>query len=173
MADSGQKNIGRNRAPRVQIEYDVEQYGAEKKVELPFVMGVLSDLSGNAGENSTPVDQREFAEVDVDNIDDYMESTAPKVSMRVQNVLTEEGGEMDVGVSFAKMDDFSPAAVARQVEPLRQLIEAREQLSNLRTLMDGRAGAEDLIAKLLQDPALMKSLSQSLPSDDQQPEEES
>ena len=108
---SGQKFISRNRAPRVQIEYDVELYGSEKKVQLPFVMGVMADLSGNAGEAKANINDRNFAEIDVDNFDDYMKATKPKISMRVPNTLTGEG-EMSVELSFDSMDDFSPAAVA-------------------------------------------------------------
>jgi len=160
VAGSSQKFISRNRAPRVQIEYDVELYGAEKKINLPFVMGVMSDLSGNAGEAKPSIDDRKFAEVDVDNFDDYLKSTKPKVALRVPNTLTGEG-EMSVEVSFDSMDDFSPAAVAAKVEPLAKLLEARTQLSNLVTYMDGKSGAEELIAKVLQDPALLESLAAS------------
>ena len=160
MAGSSQKFISRNRAPRVQIEYDVELYGAEKKINLPFVMGVMSDLSGNAGEAKPKIDDRNFAEVDVDNFDDYLKSTKPKVALRVPNTLTGEG-EMSVEVAFDSMDDFSPAAVAAKVEPLAKLLEARTQLSNLVTYMDGKSGAEELIANVLQDPALLESLAAS------------
>ncbi len=154
---SGQKFIARNRAPRVQIEYDVELYGAEKKVQLPFVMGVMADLSGNAGDAKAAIDDRKFAEIDVDNFDDYMKSTKPKVSLRVPNTLTGEG-EMSVELSFDSMDDFSPAAVASKVDSLNKLLQARTELSNLKTYMDGKSGAEELIQKMLDDPALMQSL---------------
>lgn len=169
MAGSSQKFVSRNRAPRVQIEYDVELYGAEKKINLPFVMGVMSDLSGNAGAEKPRIDDRNFAEVDVDNFDDYLKSTKPKVALRVPNTLTGEG-EMSVEVAFESMDDFSPAAVAAKVEPLAKLLEARTQLSNLVTYMDGKSGAEDLIAKVLKDPALMESLAASAKSDDSESE---
>ncbi|MFK7997918.1 MAG: type VI secretion system contractile sheath small subunit [Granulosicoccus sp.] len=157
---SGQKFISRNRAPRVQIEYDVELYGAEKKVQLPFVMGVMADLSGNAGEAKAAIDDRKFAEIDVDNFDDYMKSTQPKVSLRVPNTLTGEG-EMSVELSFESMDDFSPAAVASKVDSLKKLLDARTELSNLKTYMDGKSGAEELIQKMLDDPALMQTLAAS------------
>ena len=170
MAGSSQKFVSRNRAPRVQIEYDVELYGAEKKVNLPFVMGVMSDLSGNAGAEKPRMDDRNFAEVDVDNFDDFLKSTAPKVALRVPNTLTGEG-EMSVEVSFDSMDDFSPAAVAAKVEPLAQLLEARTQLNNLVTYMDGKAGAEELIANALKDPALLESLAASAKSEDSTSEE--
>ncbi len=154
---SSQKFIGRNRAPRVQIEYDVELYGAQKKVQIPFVMGVMSDLSGDNKELLPPVDERKFMSIDVDNFDDRMKSIKPRVSISVPNMLTGQGS-LPVDITFESMDDFSPAAVARKVDSLNKLLEARSQLSNLITYMDGKAGAEDLIAKALNDPALLKAL---------------
>ena len=160
MATSSQKFIARNRAPRVQIEYDVELYGAEKKVQLPFVMGVMSDLSGKSEEPLPPVADRKFLEIDVDNFDDRMKSMKPRAAFSVPNTLTGKGN-MAVDITFESMDDFSPAAIARKVEPLRKLLEARTQLSNLMTYMDGKTGAEELISKVMQDPALLKSLAGS------------
>ncbi|MEE9318990.1 MAG: type VI secretion system contractile sheath small subunit [Granulosicoccus sp.] len=157
---SSQKFIARNRAPRVQIEYDVELYGAEKKIQLPFVMGVMADLSGNAGEEKARIDDRKFSSIDVDNFDEYLKSTKPKVSLRVPNTLTGEG-EMSVELSFESMDDFSPAAVAGKVDSLSKLLKARTELANLKTYMDGKAGAEELIKSVLDDPALMESLAAS------------
>ena len=154
---SSQKFIARNRAPRVQIEYDVELYGAEKKVQLPFVMGVMSDLSGKSEEPLAPVSDRKFLEVDVDNFDARMKSMKPRVAFAVENTLTGEGN-LPVDITFESMDDFSPAAVARKVEGLNKLLEARQQLSNLITYMDGKSGAGDLIAKVLADPTLLKTL---------------
>ena len=154
---SSQKFIARNRAPRVQIEYDVERYGSEKKVQLPFVMGVLADLSGNPKEPLAPVADRKFLEIDVDNFDDRLGSMRPRVAFNVANTLTGEGN-LNVEMQFESMDDFSPAAVAAKVEPLRVLLEARTQLSNLLTYMDGKTGAEALIGKVLGDPALLESL---------------
>lgn len=157
MATSSQKFVARNRAPRVQIEYDVELYGAEKKVQLPFVMGVMSDLSGKPAEPLAPVADRKFMDFDVDNFDSRMKSMKPRVAFQVPNTLTGEGNLM-VDISFESMEDFSPAAVARKVDGLRQLLEAREQLANLVTYMDGKTGAEDLLAKVIKDEALLKSL---------------
>jgi type VI secretion system protein ImpB len=157
MSTSSQKFIARNRAPRVQIEYDVELYGAEKKVQLPFVMGVMSDLSGKSEEPLPPVADRKFLEIDVDNFDDRMKSMKPRAAFSVPNTLT-GAGNMAVDITFESMDDFSPAAIARKVEPLRKLLEARTQLSNLMTYMDGKTGAEELISKVMQDPSLLKSL---------------
>jgi len=160
VATSSQKFIARNRAPRVQIEYDVELYGAEKKIQLPFVMGVLADLSGKPSEPLAPVADRKFLEIDVDNFDSRMKSVKPRAAFQVPNTLTGEGN-MSVDITFESMDDFTPAAVARKVDALSKLLEARQQLSNLVTYMDGKTGAEELIAKVLKDPALLQSLATS------------
>jgi type VI secretion system protein ImpB len=154
---SGQKFIGRNRAPRVQIEYDVEIYGAEKTIQLPFVMGVMADLSGKPEEPLPAVADRKFLEIDIDNFDERLKSMKPRVAFPVENTLTGEGNLM-VDLSFESMEDFSPAAIARKVEPLRKLLEARTQLSNLMTWMDGKQGAEDLIGKLLQDKSTLQAM---------------
>jgi len=164
MGSKGQAFIGRNRAPRVQIEYDVELYGAQKKVQVPFTMGVLADLSGNPEEPLPPVADRKMLEFDVDNFDSRMKAMKPRASFSVPNVLTGEG-EMKVAMTFENMNDFSPAAIARKVEPLRKLMEARMQLSGLITYMDGKTGAEELIAKVLKDPELLKSLAEKKPED--------
>ena len=155
--ESSQKFIARNRAPRVQIEYDVELYGAEKKVHLPFVMGVMADLAGKPEEALPAVADRKFMEFDIDNFDDRMKAMKPRAAFRVDNTLTGDG-QMNVDLTFESMDDFSPAAVARKVDSLNQLLEARSQLSNLVTYMDGKTGAEELIAKTISDPALLQSL---------------
>ena len=157
---SSQKFIGRNRAPRVQIEYDVELYGAEKKVQLPFVMGVMADLAGKPEEPQPPVADRKFLEFDIDNFDQRMKAMKPRVAFTVPNTLTGEGN-LSVDLTFESMDDFSPAAIAQKVEGLNKLLEARQQLSNLVTYMDGKGGAEELIAKVMADPALLQSLTSS------------
>jgi type VI secretion system protein ImpB len=154
---SSQKFISRNRAPRVQIEYDVETYGSEKKVQLPFVVGVMADLSGKPTEALPAVDDRKFLEIDVDNFDERMKAMKPRVAFTVPNTLTGQGN-LAVDITFESMDDFSPAAVARKVDGLSKLLEARTQLSNLMTYMDGKTGAEELINKVLTDPALLQSL---------------
>ncbi|MFP6562321.1 type VI secretion system contractile sheath small subunit [Paraburkholderia sp. B3] len=156
-ASSSQKFIARNRAPRVQIEYDVEVYGSEKKVELPFVMGVLADLSGKPVESLPAVADRRFLDIDIDNFDERMKAIRPRVAFAVPNTLTGEGQIM-VDMTFESIEDFSPAAIARKVEPLRKLLDARTQLANLQTYMDGKSGAESLVNQLLQDPGLLKSL---------------
>jgi type VI secretion system protein ImpB len=157
MAMSSQKFIARNRAPRVQIEYDVEVYGAQKKVQLPFVMGVMADLAGKPADPLAPVADRKFLEIDVDNFDNRLKAMKPRAAFRVPNTLTGEG-EMSVDITFESMDDFSPAALARKIDPLNRLLQAREQLSNLMTYMDGKTGAEELIAKVLADPSLLQAL---------------
>jgi len=157
---SSQKFIARNRAPRVQIEYDVELYGAQKKVQLPFVMGVLSDLSGKPAEPLAPVSDRKFLEIDVDNFDSRMKAMKPRVAFQVPNTLTGEGN-MSVDITFDSMEDFTPAAIARKVDSLNKLLEARQQLQNLVTYMDGKSGAEELVAKVLADPALLGTLASS------------
>jgi len=154
---SSQKFISRNRAPRVQIEYDVELYGAQKKIELPFVMGVMADLSGKPAEPLPGVADRKFLEIDVDNFDERMKACKPRVAFQVPNTLTGEGN-LNVELTFESMDDFSPAAVAKKVDALNKLLTARTELSNLLTYMDGKGGAEELIAKALNDPTLLKSL---------------
>jgi type VI secretion system protein ImpB len=154
---SSQKFIARNRAPRVQIEYEVETYGSEKKVQLPFVVGVMSDLSGKPAEPLAAVADRKMLEIDVDNFDDRMKALKPRVAFMVPNTLTGEGN-LAVDITFESMDDFTPGAIARKVDALSKLLEARTQLSNLLTYMDGKSGAEELISKVLQDPALLRSI---------------
>lgn len=154
---SSQKFIARNRAPRVQVEYDLELYGAEKNINLPFVMGVMADLSGKPEEPLSSVADRKFLEIDVDNFDERLKASKPRVAFQVPNTLTGEGN-LSVDISFESMDDFSPAAVARKVDSLNKLLQARTELSNLLSYMDGKSGAEELIAKALSNPALLKSL---------------
>jgi len=176
-SNSGQKFIRRNRAPRVQIEYDVETYGSQKKVQLPFVVGVMADLAGNPVEPPAKLEDRKFLEFDHDNFDSRLRAMKPRVATSVPNKLTGEGS-IGIELVFKSMDDFTPAAIARNVEPLRKLLEARKRLSDLIAYMDGRGDAETLIAAGLKDPqklsALVASLSQAEPAaegpDDPTPE---
>ena len=154
---SSQKFIAHNRAPRVQIEYDVELYGAEKKIQLPFIMGVLANLSGKPSEPLPDVADRKFLDIDIDNFDQRLKAMKPRAAFQVPNTLTGDGNLM-VDMTFESLDDFSPAAVARKVDALRKLLEARQQLANLLTYMDGKTGAEQLVRQVLQDPALLKAL---------------
>lgn len=162
MSQSSQKFIARNRAPRVQIEYDVETYGSEKKVRLPFVMAVLADLAGQSTRRIEDVAQRRFAEIDVDNFDQRMKALAPRLAFTVPNTLAGQG-RLAVDMSFESMDDFSPAAIAAKVEPLRRLLQARVQLANLQTYMDGKSGAEELVRRLLGDPRLLRAVAGDQP----------
>ena len=157
MSGSSQKFIARNRAPRVQIEYDVELYGSNKKMQIPFVMGVMADLSGKPAEPLAPVADRKFLEIDVDNFDERLKSMKPRVAFAVPNTLTGEGN-LSVDITFESMADFSPEAVAKKVGALNNLLEARTQLKDLLTYMDGKVGAEELLGNVLKNPELLKSL---------------
>jgi type VI secretion system protein ImpB len=156
---SSQKFIARNRAPRVQIEYDLDLNGAQKKVQLPFIMGVMSDLAGKSEteEAKRAVADRKFLEIDVDNFNNRMEALKPRVAFAVPNTLTGEGS-LQVDVSFESMEDFSPAAIAKKVDSLSKLMEARTQLSSLLTYMDGKNGAEELLAQVMKDPDILKTI---------------
>ena len=156
-SESSQKFIARNRAPRVQIEYDVEIYGSEKKVQIPFVMGVMADLAGKPLEPLPEVGDRKFLEIDIDNFDARMKSIKPRVAFNVPNTLTGEG-MLNVDLTFESMDDFSPAAIANKVGALKQLLDARTQLDNLKTYLDGKDKAEAILSKALTDPALLQAL---------------
>jgi type VI secretion system protein ImpB len=162
MGSSGQKFIARNRPPRVQIEYDVESYGSEKKTQLPFVMGVMADLIGQAETPPSKLEERKFLEFDHDNFDDRMAAMRPRVAASVPNKLSAEGGTLPVDLTFRCMEDFSPSAIARNVEPLRRLLEARTRLSDLISYMDGRGEAEALIAEGLKHPERLRRLVESM-----------
>lgn len=159
MPTAGQGFIKRNRAPRVHITYE-DPYDANELVELPFVMGVMSDLSGNASKvDKVDMNERDFLEFDMDNFDKRMEAIKPAVSMAVENKLDPDSKDkLSMVLEFNKMDDFSPAAVARQVPATAKLLEAREQLANLMSYMDGKMAASDQLKALLSDPQLMEAL---------------
>jgi type VI secretion system protein ImpB len=154
---SGQKFIKENRAPRVHIEYEVETFGALQKVELPFVMGVLSDLSGKSHVEKKAMDKRDFSEFDMDNFEQRMAAIAPRAAFAVDNTLSGEG-KMGVDLTFNTMADFSPGEIAKNVPALAKLLEARQQLNDLMLYMDGKDGAQDLLDKVLKDPSLMQAL---------------
>ncbi|WP_326523450.1 type VI secretion system contractile sheath small subunit [Sphingomonas sp.] len=162
---SGQRFIRENRAPRVHIEYEVETYGSRQKVELPFVMGVMSDLSGKSLVEKKSVDKRDLVDFDMDNFDQRMAAIAPRAAFNVDNSLTGEG-KMSVDLTFKNMNDFSPGEVAKNVPALAKLLEARQQLQDLLLYMDGKDGAQDLLDKVLKDPALMSALSATKPVDE-------
>lgn len=159
---SGQRFIKENRAPRVHIEYEVETYGSRAKVELPFVMGVMSDLSGKSHIEKKTLDKRDFVEFDMDNFDQRMEAIAPRAAFAVDNTLSNDG-KLAVDLTFKSMEDFSPGKIAKSIPALAQLLEARQQLNDLLLYMDGKDGAQDLLDKLLKDPALLQALSAAKP----------
>lgn len=152
-----------------QSEYDQALYGAEKKVQLPFVMGVMADLAGKPAEPQAAVADRKFLEIDVDNFDARLKAMKPRVAFNVPNVLTGEGN-LSLDITFESMDDFSPAAVARKVDSLNKLLEARTQLANLLTYMDGKTGAEEMIMKAIKDPALLQALASAPKPKDDEPQ---
>jgi type VI secretion system protein ImpB len=166
---SGQKFIKQNRAPRVHIEYEVETYGSRQKIELPFVMGVLSDLSGKSHVEKKELAKRDFVEFDMDNFDQRMEAIAPRAAFQVENTLGGDGSKMGVDLTFTSMNDFNPGEIAKKVPALAKLLEARNQLSDLMTYMDGKDGAQELLDKVLKDPALLSALSAQKPAEEQQP----
>jgi type VI secretion system protein ImpB len=168
MAKSGQRFIKENRAPRVHIEYEVETYGALQKVELPFVMGVMSDLSGKSLVEKKTLGDRDFIDFDMDNFEQRMAAVAPRAAFNVDNTLTGEG-KLAVDLTFKSMEDFTPGSIAKNVPALAQLLEAREQLNDLMLYMDGKDGAQELLDKLLKDPDLMKSLSAAKPQASAEP----
>jgi len=159
---SGQKFIKQNRAPRVHIEYEVETFGAMQKVELPFVMGVMSDLSGKSHVEKKALADRDFTEFDMDNFEQRMAAIAPRAAFNVDNTLTGEG-KMSVDLTFKTMQDFSPGEVAKNVPALAKLLETRQQLNDLMLYMDGKDGAQDLLDKVLKDPSLMAALAAAKP----------
>ena len=162
MADSKQKVIERNRAPRVQIAYDVEHYGSPTTIELPFVMGVVADLAGasESKEAVRPIGERKFVETDAGRFPKFMEALAPRVKARVKNTLPGKDGEeadeeMFVDLTFESMSDFTPDKVAQQVPQLNELLKMRQQLEELLSYMDGRVDAEKRIAQLLANEPLL------------------
>jgi type VI secretion system protein ImpB len=161
-AKGGQKFIKENRAPRVHIEYEVETFGSRQKVEIPFVVGVMSDLSGKSNVEKKALDKRDFVEFDMDNFEQKMEAMAPRAAFTVENTLTGEG-QMGVDLTFKSLEDFSPGQIAKNVPALAKLLEARQQLNDLMLYMDGKDGAQGLLDKVLKDPELMKALAAAKP----------
>lgn len=170
MSESKQKVIERNRAPRVQIAYDVEHYGSPTTIELPFVMGVMADLAGESEttEAKKPVGDRKFVETDAGRFNKFMEALAPRVKTRVPNTLpAADGAEADeelfVDLSFKNMSDFAPDKIAQQVPALNELLKMRQQLEQLLSYMDGKVDAEKRIAQLLNnEPLLQQAAEQAM-----------
>jgi type VI secretion system protein ImpB len=160
-SDSATGFIKRNRPPRVMISYE-DPYDSEKMVELPFVMGVMSDLSGNASKvEKAPMSERDFTDVTSATLDDYLASVKPGLSFNVENKLDPDSeSRIGINLEFNSMADFGPAQVARQVPSLRKLLEAREHLANLSRYMNGKSKAQDHIKQLLNDPELMAALAE-------------
>jgi type VI secretion system protein ImpB len=164
MSDSGQKFISRNRKPRVHITYDVETYGARKSVELPFVMGVISDLSGKSEVAKKDLKDRDFTEFDVDNFDKRMAAIAPRAAFLVENEIEGEG-RLGIDLTFKKMEDFEPGKIAENVPALAKLLDARRQLNDLLIALDGKQNATELLEKVMQDENLLKALSAAQAAD--------
>lgn len=162
MAESVQKKLDRVRRPRVQITYDVEDGGALKKVELPFVVGVLADLSGDNAGNLPALKDRKFNEIDRDNINERLKSAAPEVSMRVNNTLAGDGSQLGVKLKFEHMDDFSPAAIANQVEPLKKLLEERNRLNEVLAKMESNQKLEDILSQVMSNTEKVQALAKKM-----------
>lgn len=158
--DSVQKKLQKVRPPRVHLTYDVEIGDAIEQKEIPFVVGVLGDFSGNPETPLPRIKDRKFVNVDVDNIDDVMSAMAPRAVYRVPNKLTDEGGEFGVELKFRSMDDFRPESVVQQVEPLRRLLESRTKLADLRNKLAGNEKLEDLLTEVLSNTEQLKKLSE-------------
>ena len=157
--ESVQKKLQRIRPPRVQLTYDVEVGDAREVKELPFVVGVLGDFSAASELEKTKLKDKKFINVDLDNIDEVMESLAPRANFQVENTLTEEGGKMSVDLTFNSMDNFKPEQIVQQVDPLRRLVEARERLTDLRNKISNSERLEDLLDEVLQNTDQIRKLS--------------
>ena len=165
--ESVQKRLERVRPPRVQLSYDVEIGDAIESKELPFVMGVMGDFTGQQDPDKPlpKLKDRKFVNVDLDNFDEVLDGMAPKASYRVKNKLSADGGEFAVNLQFKSLDDFSPEAVVQQVEPLRKLLEARTKLSDLRNKLAGNDKLEDVLSDVLSNTEKLKQLGQEAGKD--------
>ena len=157
--ESVQKKLQRIRPPRVQLTYDVEVGDGKESKELPFVVGVMGDFSAASELEKTKLKDKKFINVDLDNIDEVMESLAPRAAFQVDNTLTEEGGRMSVDLTFNSMEDFRPEQVVQQVDPLRKLVASRERLTDLRNKISNSERLEDLLDEVLQNTDQVRQLS--------------
>jgi type VI secretion system protein ImpB len=157
--------LKRVRKPRVHITYDVETEGAVEVKELPFVVGVLGDFSGDPTEPLKPLRDRKFIQIDRDNFDQVMRRMSPGLKLRVENTLAGDGSEMPVNLSFGSLEDFEPGRVVEQVEPLRRMMETRNKLRDLMAKADGSEKLESLLEGILQDDAQLQALRQELGTD--------
>lgn len=162
MSESLQHKLDRVRRPRVQITYDVETGGALEQKELPFVVGVMADLSGQPAEPLKPVKERKFVPIDRDNFNEVLAKSTPRVAMRVQNQLTDENTELSVELKFQSIDDFRPYEVAKQIEPLAELLEIRNRLNQMLSKMEGNDRLSDLLSDVLSNGEKAKSLAGDL-----------
>ena len=154
--------LKRVRKPRVHITYDVETEGAEVKKELPFVVGVLGDFSGDNTEVLKPLKDRRFIQIDRDNFNDVLKRMSPSLSWKVENTLTDDGSEFSVNLNFNSIEDFEPAAVVNQVEPLRKLMETRNKLRDLMTKVDRSEELENVLEEVLSNTANLDSIAKEL-----------
>jgi type VI secretion system protein ImpB len=154
--ESLQKKVGRVRPPRVHITYDVEIGDAIAKRELPFVVGVLADLSGMPEKALPPVAKRKFVNIDRDNVNDVMKKIGPRLAFKVPNRLSEDDTKLNVELRFESMDDFQPARIAQQITPLRKLLELRSSLANLRSSLIGNEKLENLLQEMIQNQELLQ-----------------
>ncbi len=157
-SESLQKKLDRVRKPRVHITYDVETEGAQVVKELPFVVGVLGDFSGQPSEPLKPLKDRKFIQIDRDNFNDVMGRMTPGLNVRVKNTLKDDGSELGVQLKFGSMDDFSPEKVAQQVDPVKKLLETRDKLRDLLTKVDRSEDLEGLLEKVLSNTEELKKL---------------
>ena len=162
--ESVHDKLSRVRKPRVHITYDVETEGAMVKKELPFVVGVMGDFSGNNNTDLKPLKDRRFIQIDRDNFDDVMRRMSPKLAMKVDNKLSDDDSEMSVELEFNGMEDFEPSAIVNQVEPLRQLMETRNRLRDLMTKVDRSEELEELLERVLNNSDDLNALNQELGS---------
>lgn len=162
MADSIHDKLKRVRKPRVHITYDVETGGAQQNKELPFVVGVMGDYSGDNTENKKSLKERKFVSIDRDNFNQVMGNIAPTVSMKVENTLAGDNSEMAVDLKFNNMEDFHPTAIVNQVEPLKQLLEARNKLRDLMSKADRSEELEGILEDILKNTDKVASISQEL-----------
>ncbi|AKU13129.1 hypothetical protein AzCIB_3236 [Azoarcus sp. CIB] len=156
--ESIQKRLQKVRPPRVQLTYDVEKGDAVEQKELPFVAGVLGDFAGQSEVGESKLRDRKFVAIDVDNFDDVMDALAPRAAFRVRNRLSDDGGELAVDLTFRSFEDFRPESVARQVEPLRKLLEARARLAELRNKLAGNEKLDDLLSDVLGNTEKLRSI---------------
>ena len=162
MSGSVHEKLNRVRKPRVHIAYEVETEGAQVTRELPFIVGVMGDFSGDPTQPLRPLSDRKFAQIDRDNFNDVMARLAPGLNLKVDNTLADDGSEMAVNLKFNSMDDFEPARIAAQVPALQALMETRNKLRDLMSKVDRSDELEGLLEQVLQNEGELKSLSSQL-----------